>query len=430
MILCWGVNHTVADTAQREALALTVAQRQSWLQGAVAAGLREHVLLATCNRTELYTVLPDDAEPSCLDNFVRTQCARSHAVLTARGYRHQDEAAVRHLFSVAASLDSMIVGEAQILGQVKSAFAEALAAGTVGSVTHGLFAKAFQVAKQVRERTGIGRHPISVASVGVALAQQVFGQLQDCTGLIIGAGEMGELTARHFRKAGVGRLLIVNRTFERAAVLAAEVGGEACPVGSFETALGAADIIICSASGDVPLLDAAQLERVRQQRGGRPQFVIDIAFPRGVDEAVANLPQVYLYTLDDLQRVAAANANERQHVVRDAEAIVARAAAQYWANQRPNASQAAIASLHQKWESIRQEEVARSLGRFGSPNGAVATAMEACTKALIAKLLRDPILHLKGEGADATSVPPTPDAPPAEAHHWLRRLFRLGSPDA
>lgn len=425
MLTCWGVNHTVADVAQREALALAPAQRQTWLQGALAAGLREHVLLATCNRTELYTIVPDDAALTCLGDFVRTQCARSHDVLAARGYRHEGEAAVRHLFGVAASLDSMVVGEAQILGQVKSAFAEALAAGTVGSVFHGLFAKAFQVAKQVRERTGIGRHPVSVASVGVALAQQVFGHLAECTGLILGAGEMGELTARHFRKAGVGRLIIVNRTFERAQTLAAQVGGEAWAVESFDQALSMADIVICSASGDTPLLDTARMVRAHSARAGRPQFVIDIAFPRGVAEDVAQLPHVYLYTLDDLQRVAAANAGERQHVVRDAEIIVARAAAQYWAAQRPNASQAAIASLHQKWESLRQEEVARSLSRLGSPNGAVAAAMEACTKALIAKILRDPILLLKDSSDGATPALPLPDAPPAEPHHWLRRLFRL-----
>lgn len=421
MILCWGMNDRGAAASPREALAFTADTARAFLAALRAEGIGEVLLLATCNRTEFYLADSDPQAVLRLTAALARTCPEGLVLLQAQGYQYADRAAMQHLTRVAASLDAMVVGESQILGQVKAAYALAESVGTIGPVLRGVIPRVLTIAKRVRHETEIARHPVSVSSVAVALARQIFETLRACTVAVVGTGEMGVLAARHLRREGVARLLMVNRTWGRVETAAEELAAEPHPWEALTEVLVEADIVVWSASAPGALLDAGQMAIIQGYRGERPLFLIDIAFPHGIAPAVRELPNVYLYGLDDLQAVAAANREAREDSVQQAELLIGAAVPRHWEELCGGAWRHTVASLHQKCEDIRRRELERTFARLGDATPELRSALEDCTQAIIAKILHDPIVQLKQQAQEQG-----PDSPHiALAGNWLRRLFRL-----
>lgn len=317
-----GLNHRTAPVEVRERVAFATEQ----LPAALAAlrqqpGVREALILSTCNRSELYCV-QDRPDPESLLQWWSLWCRLPLTDLRGSCYRQQQQAAVRHLFRVACSLDSLVLGEPQILGQLKTAYQAALDAMSTGPMLDRLLPHAFRVAKRVRTDTAIGASAVSVAFAAVSLAKQIFADLRQRTALLLGAGEMIELAARHLHEQQLGRLIIANRTVERAHALAARFHGYAITLEEINAHLAEADIIIASTASQVPLLYRDQVARALKARRYRPLFLVDIAVPRNIDPAVGELADAYLYTVDDLHQVIETNLRSRQEAARQAEEII------------------------------------------------------------------------------------------------------------
>lgn len=418
MICCIGINHRDAAVAERESLAAADAALAESLAAYRDAGLGAVVRLSTCNRAEWY-VLADSAE--LLQATLAVQHPVGATLLQERGYQLHGFAALHHLFRVAASLDSLVVGEPQILGQLKDAYEAACRVGVVCPLLHKIFQRALQAAKKVRQQTGIGERPVSVGSVAVALAGQIFGGLQESTVLVLGAGDVGQTVVQHLRSARVARVVVANRTTARGAAVAGAWQAEAIAWDAWPDAARQADIMVHCAAGQV--LDATQVAHVQQARRGRPLFVIDLAVPRGVAADVAGLPEVYLYNIDDLEAVAQKNVHARRGVVDEAETLLVAAARSCWNDIADPSVGPVIALLHQKCDAIRREELRRTMDRLGSGDPRLHEALEACTRAIVSKILHDPIMRLKeeqGAGAPNTSAATHPA-------DWLKRLFGLST---
>jgi glutamyl-tRNA reductase len=315
-----GLNHATAPVDVRERVAFAGDAAGSALAELRALpAVREVALLSTCNRTELYAETGDDG--AALADWL-AQRSDVGPDLHAYLYRHADTDAVRHLFRVATGLDSLVLGEPQILGQVKDAWATARAAGTLGNRLDRLFQHAFNTAKRARTDTRIGANPVSVASTAVKLAQESFAPLPQSTVLLIGAGETIELAARHLVQAGTRRLLVANRTVAHAQDLALRHGGYALPLTELDKHLAEADVVISATASRTPILHAAQIEAALAARRRRPMLLIDLAVPRDIDADVAELKDVFLYTVDDLERAIEDNRRSRREAADEAEAIV------------------------------------------------------------------------------------------------------------
>lgn len=321
-LLALGLSHQTAPVALREKVAFGPERLPAALAALLARpGVEEAAVVSTCNRTEIYCSVGDgfEGEPA-------RWLAESHGLeldtLRSCLYQHQDGEAVRHLFRVATGLDSLVLGEPQILGQVKDAWQQARDAGGLRSGLDRLFQHGFAVAKRVRTDTDIGAHPVSVAFAGVRLAQQVFSDLKEASVLLIGAGETIELTARHLLEQQAKRLLVANRTLENAQALAARIGGYALPLSELGRHLHEADIVISATAAREPILHRADLAQALRQRRHRPMFLLDLAVPRDIAEDVATLEDVFLYTVDDLDQVIEENRRSRQAAAREAEAII------------------------------------------------------------------------------------------------------------
>lgn len=320
-LLAIGINHQTAPVSVRERVAFA----DDALAGALTAlralpGVREIGLLSTCNRTELYAVADDDGQ--ALADWLATHPGDGSGSLHAYLYRHRDGDAVRHLFRVASGLDSLVLGEPQILGQVKHAWAAARAAGTLGGRLDRLFQHAFVTAKRARNETRIGNSPVSVASMAVRLAQESFARPADSVVLLIGAGETIELAARHLAQAKVKRLLVANRTYAHAQELAARHGGVALPLDELERHLFLADVVFSATASREPVLSRSQVAAAIAERKHRPMLLLDLAVPRDVAPDVAELDDVYVYTVDDLERSVEDNRRGRREAAAGAEAIV------------------------------------------------------------------------------------------------------------
>ena len=315
-----GINHQTAPVSLRERVAFSADTVPAALDALkTLPQVHEVALLSTCNRTELYAVSNDDGQ--ALADWLATHpddVGDLHAYL----YRHRDADAVRHLFRVATGLDSLVLGEPQILGQVKDAWATARNAGTLGSQLDRLFQHAFSTAKRARTDTRIGANPVSVASAAVRLAQESFARLEDSTVLMIGAGETIELAARHLVQARAKRLLVANRTLAHAQELASRHGGVALPLGELDKHLGEADVVISATASREPILGRAQVAAALATRKHRPMLLLDLAVPRDVAPDVAELKDVFLYTVDDLERAIEDNRRSRREAATEAEAIV------------------------------------------------------------------------------------------------------------
>jgi len=321
-LIALGINHRTAPVDIRERVAFPAERLAEALRALVGLPqILEAAILSTCNRTELYCNLESDDTDAVIDWL----CSHHHFQpehLKPYLYIYPDETAVRHMFRVAAGLDSMVLGEPQILGQMKSAYQSAIDAGTLSSHLGKLFQHTFTVAKQIRTDTAIGASPVSVAFAAVSLARQIFGELSKQTALLIGAGETIERAARHLADNKIGRMIIANRTVERAHTLAAEFNGYAIALSEMPAHLAEADIVISSTASQLPILGKGTVERALKKRKHRPIFMVDIAVPRDIEAEVAQLADIYLYTVDDLQEVIQENLKSRQEAAIQAEEII------------------------------------------------------------------------------------------------------------
>ncbi len=327
-IVVVGLNHRTASISLREKLALSPdEQTKALMQLRSSKGAKEATLLSTCNRVEAYLAAADAAvaQRAIKDFFASRFDAPTLPTLL---YEHAAPRSIEHLFGVASGLDSMVVGETEILGQVKEAYQRAVAAGATGSILNRLFQKAFQVAKQVRSTTQIGAGNVSVGSVAVDLAEKIFGDLSRCQVMILGAGEMSEATARTLQSRGVRSVLVSNRSFDRAQALATQLGGRAIRFDDWGTDLAAVDIVISSTAAPHHILTRDKLAPLLSTRHHRPLFLIDIAVPRDIDPACNDLGGVFLYNIDDLQGIAQQNLAARRQEIARCEEIIHRHAAQ------------------------------------------------------------------------------------------------------
>src|SRR5579871_1492277 len=409
-----GVNHNSAPLELRERLAIPETRLPDAMQSLVRQpGVEEGLVLSTCNRVEL---LASTRHGSDLKDFLRSYFGVNSDALRSHIYEFEQRDAVRHVFRVASSLDSMVVGEPQILGQVKEAYAVARGLGAVHSALEALLSRAFAVAKRVRTETAIGSSSVSISSVAVQLAQKIFGTLKDKVVYVVGAGKMAELAARHLIANGAETILFSNRTFERAALLAEAFGGKAIPFEQlYETACHA-DIVLTSTGASEPLFRREHGERLLSQRKNRPMFFIDIAVPRNVDPEMNRLDGMFVYDIDHLQGVASNNSAERKKEAERAENIIELEVDRFASRMKSLAVVPTILSLQEYCETIRQAEIDRSRGKLGKLNVDQEAAVEAITRGIINKLLHTPITTLKSSAA-------SPEA--ATIHEMIRRIFNL-----
>ncbi len=394
MLEVFGVNHRTAPIELRERIAIgrdELAEVTRALAG--VPGVTEAMIVSTCNRVELITA--SDGADVDLGGFLCEQFRLGAGALDGHIYEHQGKQAVSHLFRVAASLDSMVVGEPQILGQVKEAFSVAREAGTVGGQLEHLLQSVFAAAKKVRTETEIGSSSVSIASVAVELARRIFGSLNGRTVFLVGAGKMSELAARHLVQQGAGTVLVTNRTAERARRIAEPLHGRVIPFEQIYEAAAEADIVITSTGAPHPIFRREHGQALLHKRRNRPMFFIDIAVPRDVDPAVNKLEGLFVYDIDDLQQVAVSHLAERGRHAEDAEALIAREVERFHERQRTVSAAPAIVALQRQAEELRQAELKRAQARLGPLTPEQAEAIEALTRGLVNKFLHPPMQALK-----------------------------------
>lgn len=424
-IVIVGLNHRTAPIDVRE----SVAFENSYVADALTRlhdypSILETVILSTCNRVEVIAAAAgENSALSEITSFLAAQKAQRHAAaLDEHIYTYRDADAVRHLFRVAASLDSMVIGEPQILGQLKQYYDAAQRAGTVGAVLHRLFHRSFSVAKRVRSETGIGSGAVSVSSVAVDLAKRIFDRFDDKTVMLIGAGKMGDLMARHLQSVGVKTLMVTNRTFERALAIAENIQGNPIRFEDFVRYLAMCDLVIgCAGAPDI-LIDASTVEKVLRERKHKTMFFLDIGDRRNFDPLINDLDNVYLYNIDDLKSVADENLQERASEAEKAEAIV-RDEVQSFVRWLASLEQVpTITALRQRFEEIRQREIEKSLGgNLKDLSAEQRVAVQEMTTAMINKMLHGPISQLKKNSA-------TEDEDATLYVAALRKLFNLEKP--
>jgi glutamyl-tRNA reductase len=399
-----GTSYQKAPVELRELLAYDRELRRGALLRLAADG-SEAAVLSTCNRTETYLAAGDpDAAEGRIYAELGVLSGLSESELAPAVYTLVDQAAALHLFRVAAGLDSMVPGEAQILGQVREAYGGAREAETTGPILHRLFRQALRVGKRVRTETAIGENPASVSSAAAELAQRVFENLADKRILLLGAGKVADLTAGNLISRGVADIVVANRSPERAEALAHRFGGRAVGLDALDEELVQADVVVASTSSQGYVVSAEQAARALAARRGRPVFFIDIAVPRDLDPAINRLEGAYLYDIDDLERVVAESvAGRRDEAVR-AEAIVSLEADDFRAWHLSLDVVPAITSLRARAEAIRQAELERAAGRLGSLSPSQRRAVESLTAQIVNKLLHQPTVRMKEAAAAADGV--------------------------
>jgi len=389
-----GISHATAPIGIRERLSFVAEQIPEALRAVTCLeGVREAAILSTCNRTEIYAHLENGSEAQLTDWLTRLRSADDPDV-RARLYSHAGEAAARHLFRVACGLDSMILGEPQILGQIKSAYEQAQRSGTASHHLHRLFQYAFAVAKQVRTDTRIGEHPVSVAYATVHLARQIFADFSKLTALLIGAGETIELVAQHLREQGTRRMIIANRTLSRGHQLAEQFGGYAIGLHEIPAHLGEADIVISATGSPEPLLTHATVAKALGSRKRRPVLMMDIAVPRDIDPRVTELSDVYLFTIDDLRIVVENNQNSRRTAAHKAELIIDAQVAKFTEQLRGLDAVPTIRAVREHAATLRDhtlEQAQHMLDGGASPEDVLKFLAETLTN----RLLHAPTAYLR-----------------------------------
>lgn len=394
-----GINHKTASVDVRERVAfspdgLADALRQLCREG----GAREAAILSTCNRSELYLEMEAGQQQLVLD-WLAGYHGLQAVDLQGCAYTHEAEEAVRHMMRVACGLDSLVLGEPQILGQIKDSYDAARDAGTIGPLLGRLFQATFSTAKTVRTDTAIGENPVSVAFAAVSLAKQIFAELGQSQALLIGAGETITLVARHLHEQGVKKIVVANRTLERARLLSDEFGAEAVVLSDIPDALVKSDIVISSTASQLPILGKGAVERALKLRKHKPIFMVDIAVPRDIEPQVGELDDVYLYTVDDLHEVVAENLKSRQGAAQAAEELVLQGTADFMARMRELAAVDVLRAYRQQGEVLRDEELQKALRALAS-GGEPEQVLNQLARGLTNKLLHTPSVQLKRLSAD------------------------------
>ena len=397
-LLAFGINHNTAPLAIREQVAFAPESlEQALVDACQSTPLSEVAILSTCNRTEIYAVGSTDLAP--LLDWLLTHTQMGPEQLRQCCYCYRDEQAVAHMMKVACGLDSLVLGEPQILGQMKSAYAVANQARSLGSALHGVFQRVLGVAKRVRSETAIGENPVSVAYAAVTLAQQIFSDLKQDTALLIGAGDTIQLVARHLQEQGVARLIVANRTLHRAQALSRELGAEPILLADIPEYLPHADIVISSTASQLPLLGKGAVESALKKRKHKPMFMLDIAVPRDIEEQVGKLDDVYLYTVDDLQVVIDQNKRSRVAAADKAQEIIAEGVEQYRRAMREQDAAGTIRAYRQQAQEISATELhkaRRALAAGGDPE----QLLEQLARGLTNKLLHPPCASLRRASAE------------------------------
>jgi len=400
-IVLVGLNHKSAPVAVRERLAFGPDQATSSLRRLVDAGeLAEAAIVSTCNRTEVYGAVDDgDLGTEAVIGFLCAFSGQPPEAVRPYLYQYTGAAAARHLARVAAGLDSMLIGEAQILGQVRAALRLSQEAGTAGPHVTRLFEAALRAGKRARAETAIGEGAASISHAAVKLAGRIFPALADKEVLLVGAGKVAELVARHLARKGSVRVRVTNRTRERALQLAAAYGWSELPMTNLAGGLLAADIVISSTGAPEPIIGVELVRPLLEQRAGRPLYFIDLAVPRDVDPAVQELPGAFVYNVDDLYAVVDTTLAERREQMAAAEAIVEEEVRQFWDWYGQRAVAPVIAVLRQRAEAIRAQELDKTLRRLDHLPEADKERIRALTAAIVNKLLHEPMVRLKQQAA-------------------------------
>jgi len=395
-IVLVGVNHKTAPIEVRELLAFSDEACTDGLRRLVDGEIvREGLIVSTCNRVEILSATTSEQlefGTERITEFLDTRRHLPQGFLNQHIYSHRDEEAVRHLFRVASSLDSMVVGEPQVLGQVRHAYSLAVEAGTAGRVLNRLVHHTFRVAKRVRTETGIAANAVSISYMAVELGKKIFDSLKGHTILLIGAGEMAELSARHLLNAGASRLLITNRTEESAKRLASEFGGTAAPFEELEKTLADADIVICSTGSPTFVVTEEMVRKSRERRRNRPMCLIDISVPRNIDPNAGNVPNVFVFDIDDLESVISSNIREREREAERAELIVQSEVMQFQQSLRLMDAGPTIGALREKLQDVARTELQRQRKRLGPLTPDQEAAVEQLLMATVNKISH-PVLN-------------------------------------
>jgi glutamyl-tRNA reductase len=415
-ILLVGVNHKTAPVEIRERLAFNDEACANGLRHLVDGDVvREGLIVSTCNRVEILSATASDQVEfgvGRLTQFLDTSGHLPTGFLDKHLYRHTNEEAVRHLFRVASSLDSMVVGEPQVLGQVRRAYSLAVEAGTAGRVLNRLVHHTFRVAKRVRNETGIAANAVSISYMAVELGKKIFDSLKGCTVMLIGAGEMAELSARHLVNAGVSRVIIANRTEESTRKIADEFGATTISLDQLDEFLAEADVVICSTGAPTYVLTEEQTRKARERRRNRPTCLIDISVPRNIDPKVGHIPNVFLFDIDDLESVISSNIREREREAERAELIVQSEVMQFQQTLRLMDVGPSIGALREKFQDLARAEMARQRKRLGPLTKDQEAAIESLLMSTVNKISH-PILSqmrrfYETSEPDAAQAPPDP----------------------
>jgi len=398
-LLLTGISHKTAPVHLREKLAIAESALPDALRELQKLGASEAVILSTCNRVEFAVSAADHADPAqVVEQFLAAWKGSAHA-FESHLYRLEAREAIQHVFRVASSLDSMVVGEPQILGQLKNAYAIAKTEGSVGGLLEQVLTRAFRVAKRVRTETGIGQMAVSVSYAAVELARKIFGPLKGHSVLIIGSGKMGELAAKHLHRSGAKRIFVTNRTWERALEMAAIFEGQAVDYAQFPSMLPEMDIVIASSGAPHYILSREQMQHAIAARRNNPMYLIDLAVPRNIDPSVNDVEGVFLYDIDDLEGVVNSNVQERSKQAEKAEALVADEVERMMSHLRLDEVTPTIVSLQEQWENMRIAEVTRAMRRLQAlppeHQQLVAAQIDAMSKSLVNKIAHAPISALR-----------------------------------
>ncbi|GGC79819.1 glutamyl-tRNA reductase [Vreelandella lutescens] len=417
-LLALGINHRTASVAVREQVAFTPTQLDSALAELRSLPhISEAAVLSTCNRTELYCVTDAAGEQTVLDWLGRFHNLRVDE-LSRCAYHYHDNEAARHLMRVAVGLDSMVLGEPQILGQLKDAYQQARQAKGLGGELERLFQHTFAVAKQVRTETGIGKNPVSVAYAAVSMASRIFDDFSRARALLIGAGETIELVARHLHEAGVRQLTVANRTRERAEQISSSLGGTAITLPEIPDALEYADIVISSTASPLPILGKGMVERALKKRRHRPVFMVDIAVPRDIEPEVGELADVFLYTVDDLEEVIEENRRHRQVAADQAESLIEHGVGSWQHERRIRNGGEVIRDYRRHGEALRDQARDQALERLAKGEDP-AKVVERLAHQLASRLMHQPTLTIREaasqENHDLLSAAPRLLLPPKPA---------------
>ncbi|KAF3976997.1 MAG: glutamyl-tRNA reductase [Methylococcales symbiont of Iophon sp. n. MRB-2018] len=398
-LLAVGINYNTAPITIRERLAFPKNVLESSLKTLWDNhNIKGAAILSTCNRTEFYCQTEDN-DTDTLVQWLSNNKQIKVAEFTPYLYSHTDSQSIRHMFRVACGLDSMILGEPQILGQMKTAYQAAYEAGTLGKHLGKLFQHTFSAAKKVRTDTAIGSSPVSVAFAAVQLAQQIFDSLSDQTALLIGAGETIELTARHLHQNNIGRLIIANRTYDKAHALASQFDGYAIELSEIPSHLAEADIVISSTASQLPILGKGRVESAIKKRKHKPMFMVDLAVPRDIEAEVEQLRDVYLYTVDDLQNTIDQNMDSRRKAAEQAEEIIDTQVEHFLSWMRSQDAQSVVKDFRQQAELTRDEILAKALNSLNNGNSA-EDVLNRLAYTLTNKLTHTPSSQIRDAGAN------------------------------